>query len=61
MQKSKECIIDNAPLGWVLKADGKELYFQGAYVVEWLEEKFEELGYTVKLTESWKERANGAR
>ncbi len=51
----KECIIDHAKATWVLKADGKELHFMAWSNAEWLMKKFEELGYTVKLTESWKE------
>lgn len=48
----RECIISNETFSWVLKADGKEVKFQGHDAALYLKQTFEKLKYKVTFRDN---------
>lgn len=49
---NKDCIISNEAFSWVLKADGKEVKFQGHDAALYLKQTFEKLKYKVTFKDN---------
>ena len=54
LNKSKECILENAQFSWVLHVDGLGIAFQGGYAANYFKEHYTKLGYFVKEIKTYK-------